>query len=167
MANDGRLRGAKDEDLCIADGRVYFIVSLNKKSALQAIELSERLKKTKTPLRSSSVNYLRGLELKLLARSFRRNSKYAVSKNMAPTPATIAAPGLSPRPSEVYIDCTAANAMVTPSPKQIIAETYLTAVMLPPLLTTRCTIRLTNRRDQVRGKITNWIPAQTGSPLMN
>lgn len=50
---------------------------------------------------------------------------------MAPTPATIAAPGLSPRPSEVYIDCTAANAKVTPSPIQIIAETYLTAAMMP------------------------------------
>jgi hypothetical protein len=31
----------------------------------------------------------------------------------------------------VYIDCTAANAKVTPSPKQIIAETYFTAVMMP------------------------------------
>lgn len=55
------------------------------------------------------------------------------SKNIAPTPAATAAPGLSPRPSELYIDCTAANAKVTPSPMQIIAETYLTAVMIPPL----------------------------------
>src|SRR5262245_19707614 len=51
---------------------------------------------------------------------------------MAPTPAAIGAPGLSPRPSELYIDCTAANSKAIPSPKQIIAELYRTAVRSPP-----------------------------------
>jgi hypothetical protein len=43
---DGRLQGVKDEGTCAADGRVYFSVSFNLKSAAQAIELSERLRKS-------------------------------------------------------------------------------------------------------------------------
>ena len=43
---NGRLQGVKDEGTCTADGRVYFSVSFNLKSAAQAIELSERLRKS-------------------------------------------------------------------------------------------------------------------------
>ena len=53
---------------------------------------------------------------------------------MAPIPAAIETPGLSPRPSELYIDCTAANVKVTPTPIQSIAKKYLTAVMVRSLL---------------------------------
>jgi hypothetical protein len=82
---------------------------------------------------ASDNGFARGLISKLVGRFiFRRNNKYVTSKNMAPTPATIGPPRLSPRPSELYIDCTAAKTSPTPSPKQIIAETYFTTVMMPP-----------------------------------
>jgi hypothetical protein len=83
---------------------------------------------------ASDNGFARGLISKLLGRSiFRRNSKYVTGKNIAPTPATIGPPGLSPRPNELYIDCTAAKTSATPSPKQIVAETYFTTVMMLPL----------------------------------
>jgi len=43
-----RLQGVKDEGTCVSDGRVYFSVSFNLKSAAQAIELSERLRNSLT-----------------------------------------------------------------------------------------------------------------------
>ena len=46
LGANGRLQGVKDEGTCTADGRVYFSVSLNLKSAAQAIELSDRLRKS-------------------------------------------------------------------------------------------------------------------------
>jgi hypothetical protein len=103
----------------------------------------------------SDNGFARGLISKLLGRSiFRRNSKYVTSKNMAPTPATIGPPGLSPRPTELYIDCTAAKASAMPSPKQIIAQTYFTAVMmLPPLLTACCKLCLANGPDQAGARL--------------
>jgi hypothetical protein len=69
-------------------------------------------------------------------------------------PATIGPPGLSPRPTELYIDCTAAKASAMPSPKQIIAQTYFTAVMmLPPLLTACCKLCLANGPDQAGARL--------------
>jgi hypothetical protein len=46
LGTNGQLIGAKDEGSCVADGRVYFSVSINLQSAAQAIKLSERLKKS-------------------------------------------------------------------------------------------------------------------------
>ena len=46
LGANGRLVGAKDEGSCVADGRVYFSVSINLKSAAQAIALSEQLRKS-------------------------------------------------------------------------------------------------------------------------
>jgi hypothetical protein len=46
LGANGRLQGVKDEGTCVAGGRVYFSVSFNLKSAAQAIELSERLRKS-------------------------------------------------------------------------------------------------------------------------
>jgi hypothetical protein len=46
LGANGRLLGVKDDGSCVADGRVYFSVSLNLKSAAQAIELNERLQKS-------------------------------------------------------------------------------------------------------------------------
>ena len=45
---NGRLVGAIDQGSCVADGRVYFSVSINLKSAAKAIELDERIKKSLT-----------------------------------------------------------------------------------------------------------------------
>ncbi len=46
LGANGRLVGAKDEGSCFAEGRVYFSVSINLKSAAQAIALSEQLQKS-------------------------------------------------------------------------------------------------------------------------
>lgn len=46
LGANGRLQGAMDEGSCVENGRVYFSVSINLKSAAQAIELNERLQKS-------------------------------------------------------------------------------------------------------------------------
>jgi len=46
LGSNGRLQGAIDEGSCVSGGRVYASVSLNSKSAAQAIELDERLRKS-------------------------------------------------------------------------------------------------------------------------
>jgi hypothetical protein len=46
LGANGRLVGAKDEGSCIADGRTYYSVSINAKSAAQAIALDEQLRKS-------------------------------------------------------------------------------------------------------------------------
>lgn len=43
---NGRLVGARDEGTCSNDGRVFFTVSISAKSAAQAIELKERMRKS-------------------------------------------------------------------------------------------------------------------------
>jgi hypothetical protein len=43
---NGRLVGARDEGSCSAEGRVFYTVSINQKSAAQAIELNERMRKS-------------------------------------------------------------------------------------------------------------------------
>jgi hypothetical protein len=48
LGANGRLQGAMDEGSCVENGRVYFSVSINLKSAAQAIELNERLQKSLT-----------------------------------------------------------------------------------------------------------------------
>ncbi len=46
LGANGRLVGAIDEGWCSAEGRIFYTVSINMKSAAQAIELNERMRKS-------------------------------------------------------------------------------------------------------------------------
>jgi hypothetical protein len=46
LGANGRLVGAKDEGACSAEGRVFYTVSINPKTAAQATQLNERMRKS-------------------------------------------------------------------------------------------------------------------------